>query len=136
MNFCVVDRAELVPTGTPSARDAQTLVLPAEPATPQPSMRGISEDELYRRIKEIVIDVLGVDEWEVTPTAHFEDDLEADSLNVTTLVMRIEEAFDMEIPDEDAEKMQRIIDVYKYLEDRLRLNPANKNTKKQFPFNR
>jgi acyl carrier protein len=136
MNFCVVDRAQLISIGTPSAREAKTVKLPAEQTAPTPSMQGASGNDLYRRIKEIIVDVLGVDEEDVTPTAHFVDDLEADSLNVTTLVMRIEEALDIEIPDEDAEKMQRIIDVYKYLEDRLQLNPTNKNTQKQFPFNR
>jgi acyl carrier protein len=136
MNFCVVDRAELILIGTPSAREARTLTLPAEHPATTDTTQVAAENELYSKIKEIIVDVLCVDEKRITPTAHFVDDLEADSLNVTTLVMRIEEEFDIVISYDEAERMQRIIDVFKYLEDRLQLTPANKPTQKQFPFNR
>ncbi len=57
------------------------------------------------RVKQIIVEQLGVDEGEVTPTASFVDDLGADSLDQVELVMAFEEAFGIEVPDEDAEKM-------------------------------
>ena len=59
----------------------------------------------YDRVKKVVVDQLEVSEEEVTPTASFVDDLGADSLDVVELVMGLEEEFDIEIPDEDAEKI-------------------------------
>ncbi len=59
---------------------------------------------------------LGVDEAEVTPTAHFIDDLGADSLDIVELVMAFEEAFEIEIPDEDAEKIQTVKDAVDYIQ--------------------
>jgi acyl carrier protein len=58
------------------------------------------------RVKQIIVEQLGVDEAEVTPKASFVDDLGADSLDTVELVMAFEEAFDIEIPDEEAEKIQ------------------------------
>jgi len=55
------------------------------------------------KVKQIIVEQLGVDEGEVTPNASFVDDLGADSLDTVELVMAFEEAFDIEIPDEDAE---------------------------------
>ena len=60
---------------------------------------------LEEKVKQIIVEQLGVDENEVTPTASFVDDLGADSLDVVELVMAFEEAFEIEIPDEDAEKI-------------------------------
>ncbi|HUK29625.1 MAG TPA: acyl carrier protein, partial [Candidatus Acidoferrum sp.] len=60
---------------------------------------------IEERVKQIIVEQLGVDEGEVTPTASFVDDLGADSLDVVELVMAFEEAFGLEIPDEDAEKI-------------------------------
>jgi acyl carrier protein len=68
------------------------------------------------KIKQIIVEQLGVDEAEVTPTAHFVDDLGADSLDIVELVMAFEEAFEIEIPDEDAEKMQTVKDAISYIE--------------------
>jgi acyl carrier protein len=68
------------------------------------------------KIKQIVSEQLGVDEAEVTPTASFVDDLGADSLDTVELVMAFEEAFDIEIPDEDAEKIRTVEDAIKYVE--------------------
>ena len=61
-------------------------------------------------------DELGVDEGEVTPNARFIDDLGADSLDTVELVMRFEEEFNIEIPDEDAEKIQSVRDAIDYIE--------------------
>ena len=62
------------------------------------------------RVKQIIVEQLGVDEAEVTPTASFVDDLGADSLDQVELVMAFEEAFGIEVPDEDAEKMTTVKD--------------------------
>jgi acyl carrier protein len=68
------------------------------------------------RVKQIIVEQLGVDEGEVTPTASFVDDLGADSLDVVELVMAFEEAFGIEIPDEDAEKIATVKDAVAYIE--------------------
>ena len=64
------------------------------------------DQEIENKVKQIIVDELGVDENEVTPNARFIDDLGADSLDTVELVMRFEEEFGIEIPDEDAEKIR------------------------------
>jgi len=71
---------------------------------------------LDEKVKQIVVEQLGVDEAEVTPTASFVDDLGADSLDTVELVMAFEEAFDLEIPDEDAEKIRTVKDAVEYIQ--------------------
>ncbi len=68
------------------------------------------------KVKQIIVEQLGVDEAEVTPTASFVDDLGADSLDTVELVMAFEEAFNIEIPDEDAEKITSVKDAIEYIE--------------------
>jgi acyl carrier protein len=68
------------------------------------------------KVKQIIVEQLGVDESEVTPTASFIDDLGADSLDTVELVMALEEGFGMEIPDEDAEKITTVNDAINYIE--------------------
>jgi acyl carrier protein len=68
------------------------------------------------RVKQIIVEQLGVDEAEVTSKASFVDDLGADSLDTVELVMAFEEAFDVEIPDEDAEKIRTVQDAVSYIE--------------------
>jgi len=68
-------------------------------------------------IKKIIAEQLGVDESEITPESHFIDDLGADSLDTVELVMALEEEFGIEIPDEDAEKIQTVGDVAKYIDE-------------------
>ena len=70
----------------------------------------------FEKIKSIIVEQLGVDESEVTMEAHFIDDLGADSLDTVELVMALEEEFGIEISDEDAEKIQTVGDVVKYIE--------------------
>jgi acyl carrier protein len=67
------------------------------------------------KVKQIIVEQLGVDEAEVTNTASFVDDLGADSLDTVELVMAFEEAFDIEIPDEDAEKIRTVQDAVDYI---------------------
>ena len=68
------------------------------------------------RVKQIIVEQLGVDDAEVTPDASFVDDLGADSLDTVELVMAFEEAFEIEIPDEDAEKIRTVQDAVTYIE--------------------
>ena len=70
------------------------------------------------RVKQIIVEQLGVDENQVDPSASFVDDLGADSLDIVELVMAFEEAFDLDIPDEDAEKIKTVGDAIKYIEDK------------------
>lgn len=74
-----------------------------------------SADEIAGRVKSIIVEQLGVNMEEVTPTASFIEDLGADSLDIVELIMALEEEFDLEIPDEDAEKIQTVDDVTKYV---------------------
>ncbi len=69
------------------------------------------------RVKEIICEQLGVEENEVTPNAKFIEDLGADSLDTVELVMAFEEEFDLEIPDEDAEKITTVGDAIQYIKD-------------------
>ena len=71
------------------------------------------------KVKSIIVEQLGVDETEVTPTASFIDDLGADSLDTVELVMALEEGFSIEIPDEDAEKIATVKDAINYIEAHL-----------------
>jgi acyl carrier protein len=67
------------------------------------------------KVKQIIVEQLGVDASEVTASASFQDDLGADSLDIVELVMAFEEAFDVEIPDEDAEKIKTVQDAITYV---------------------
>lgn len=72
-------------------------------------------DDIARRVKEIIAEQLGVEAAQVVPKASFMDDLGADSLDTVELVMALEEEFDLEIPDEDAEKIQTVYDAIEYI---------------------
>jgi len=71
------------------------------------------------RVAEIIVEQLGVTRDEVVPEASFIDDLGADSLDIVELVMAMEETFDIEIPDDDAEKIQTIGDAFSYVKERI-----------------
>lgn len=70
------------------------------------------------RVKAIIVEQLGVGAEEVTPEASFIEDLGADSLDIVELIMALEEEYDIEIPDEDAEKIQTVKDVISYVQER------------------
>lgn len=72
-------------------------------------------DDVLERVQKIVAERLNVEEDKVTPEASFKEDLEADSLDVVELVMELEDEFDMEISDEDAEKIVTVGDVIDYI---------------------
>ena len=69
----------------------------------------------FEKIRDIIVEQLGVEPGEVTPDSRFIDDLGADSLDIVGLIMALEEEFDMEIPDEEAEKISTVGDVVEYL---------------------
>ena len=75
----------------------------------------MAESSIADRVKQIIVEQLGVDANEVTPTAHFVNDLGADSLDTVELVMALEEEFDTEIPDEQAEKIQTVGQAIDYI---------------------
>jgi acyl carrier protein len=75
----------------------------------------MSENSIEERVKDIIVDQLGVSPDQVTPEAKFVEDLGADSLDTVELVMAFEEEFDIEVPDEEAEKLQSVGDVISYI---------------------
>jgi len=77
----------------------------------------MAEKSIEQRVKDIIVEQLGVNPDQVTPEAKFIEDLGADSLDTVELVMALEEEFGNEIPDEQAEKLQTVGDVIKYIED-------------------
>lgn len=74
---------------------------------------------IEEKVKQIIVDKLGADEKEVTPTANFTNDLGADSLDTVELIMEFEEAFGINIPDEAAEKISTVGDAIKYIQDNV-----------------
>ena len=79
----------------------------------------MSSEEIFDKVKEIIIEQLGVPESTITTEASFIDDLGADSLDIVELIMALEEEFDLEIPDSDAEKVVTVGDVVEYIKDNV-----------------
>ncbi|MBQ3124729.1 MAG: acyl carrier protein [Clostridia bacterium] len=73
--------------------------------------------EEFERVKAVIVDQLGADESAVTPEASFVDDLGADSLDIVELIMGLETEFDLEIPDEEAEKIRTVGDAVNYIKE-------------------
>ena len=78
----------------------------------------MASEEITSRVKEIIVEQLGVAADEVVPEASFVGDLGADSLDIVELIMALEEEYQLEIPDEEAEKMQKVDDVIAYIESK------------------
>ncbi len=74
--------------------------------------------DIEAKVKEIIVNKLGVDDGQITPEASFTNDLGADSLDTVELVMEFEKAFNMQIPDEDAEKITTVGDAIKYIKSK------------------
>ena len=79
----------------------------------------MSSEEIFDKVKEIIVEQLGVSEDSVNEDASFIEDLGADSLDIVELIMAIEEEFDIEIPDTDAEKVVTVGDVVDYIKDNI-----------------
>ena len=77
----------------------------------------MTDGTTFDRLKKLIVEQLGVDEEEVTPTASFVEDLNADSLDLVELIMSLEEEFGMEISDEDADKIQKVSDAVEFIEE-------------------
>ncbi len=75
-------------------------------------------DEMFGRIRDIIVDVLAIEPEEITPEANFRDDLGADSLDLVELIMAFEDEFEHQIPDEDARQILTVGDAVKYIEER------------------
>ena len=73
----------------------------------------------FDKIKDIIVEQLSVDEADVTADTHLMKDLEADSLDAVEIIMAIEDEFEIEVPDEDAEKFQSVGDIVKYVEEKI-----------------
>ena len=79
----------------------------------------MSSEDIFDKVKEIIVEQLGVAETALAPEASFIDDLGADYLDIVELIMAIEEEFDLEIPDNDAEKVVTVSDVVDYIKDNV-----------------
>lgn len=79
----------------------------------------MAKDDVFAKVKGIIVEQLGVDEEEVTEGASFVDDLGADSLDIVELIMALEEEFGLEIPDEDAEKISTVKDATNYIREKI-----------------
>lgn len=79
----------------------------------------VKMEDIKNRLKEIVVDRLDVEEDQIKPEASFVEDLGADSLDIVELIMGIEEEFDIEIPDEDAEKLTNVGEAMNYVKEKL-----------------
>ena len=79
----------------------------------------MSSEDIFDKVKEIIIEQLGVAETAITTEASFIDDLGADSLDIVELIMALEEEFDLEIPDADAEKVVTVGDVVDYIKENI-----------------
>ena len=79
----------------------------------------MNTEEVFEKVKAIIVEQLGVAEASVTMEASFIDDLGADSLDIVELVMALEEEFDIEIPDADAEKVATVGDVVEYIKENV-----------------
>jgi acyl carrier protein len=74
--------------------------------------------DVFAEVKEIIVDLLGIEESKIKPESRFREDLEADSLDIVEMIMAMEDKFGSEISDEEAQKLATVSDVVKYIEER------------------
>ena len=79
----------------------------------------MDEKEIFEQLKKLIVELLEVNESEVVPEASFADDFNADSLDFIELITAVEDAFKIEIPDEDVEKLQTVQDAVDYIEGKI-----------------
>jgi acyl carrier protein len=79
----------------------------------------MSENETFTQLRGLIVELLEVDESEVVPAASFADDFNADSLDIIELITAVEDTFKIEIPDDDAEKLQTVQDALDYIEAKI-----------------
>jgi acyl carrier protein len=91
-----------------------------KPCAPTYRIFMAEEKSIEDKVKDIIVEQLGVNPEQVTPQASFIEDLGADSLDIVELVMAFEEEFSVEVPDEDAEKLQTVGDVINYIKERAK----------------
>jgi acyl carrier protein len=123
-HFAAQHRTRLVYTrqGAPFPRCFRSSAAPdicseiRDPRNSEEDQEEMDMAAVDEKVKQIIVEQLQVDEAEVTPGASFQEDLGADSLDVVELVMQFEEAFDIQIPDEDAEKIKTVKDAVDYIE--------------------
>jgi acyl carrier protein len=93
---------------------------PTQQTQNQPNNKENTVMSTFERVKKVLIEQLDISEDEVTPTASIQDDLGADSLDVVEIVMGLEEEFDIEIPDEDAEKLPTVQQITDYIDQKTK----------------
>ena len=79
----------------------------------------MGSEEIFEKVKKVIMEQLGVSDSAITLEASFIDDLGADSLDIVELIMALEEEFDIEIPDNDAEKVATVVDVVDYIKEHV-----------------
>jgi acyl carrier protein len=109
-------------TGTANgAKDRRATISHNDPKRkPFVDEGGIEMADVFEKVRDIIVERLKVDPSEVTPDAAFVEDLRADSLDIVEMVMKLEETFDITIPDEDVEKLRTVGDAVTYVEQRLK----------------
>ena len=96
----------------------------------------MAKEEIFDKLKELVVDQLGVEEDEVTMEATMQDDLGADSLDLVDLVMSVEEEFGVKVADEDLENIKTVGDIVNYIEERAKAFTKDRSFLKKSPLKR
>ena len=118
--------ASLLTLGVSSSAQVASNKTPSASAAKKAKKSVPPERSIEERVKQIIIEQLGVDEKRVVPTANLVKDLDADSLDCVELVMAFEEAFDMEIPDQDAERLKTVQDCIDYIKVHTKVSGKKK----------
>ena len=112
-------RVEVQPSPTATTRPS---VMPSPTPIVQPALKG----DVESRVTHILVDQLGVDEKEIKPGASLADDLGADDLDQVEVMMRLEEEFQVQIPDQDAEKLKTVGDLVNYIKKKMQPQKTTK----------